>query len=94
MRNWTAQRPRRTNRKRNEHGNKHEPEIEKTKKLGRSVLEDLGRSGAKTEHQTEKGAKHSKKWAWEVRFAGFRHLSDQNGPPERETNTETNTGQR
>ena len=44
------QRPKRTTRKRNEHGNKH-----------RSVLEDLGRSGAKTQHQTENGAKHPRK---------------------------------
>ena len=37
---------------------------EKTKELGRSGLDDLGRSEPKTEHQTEKGAKHSKKWVW------------------------------
>ena len=59
-----TQRLKQTTRKIYEHGNKHRPEMEKTKKLGRSVLDDLGRSGAKTEHQTHKGATHSKKWAW------------------------------
>ena len=57
------QRPKRTTRKRNEHGHKHRPEIEKTKKLGRSVLDDLGRSGAKTEHKTEK-EKRTRKRIW------------------------------
>ena len=58
---FTGFRPKRTAGKRNEHGNKHRPEIEKTKELGRSVLEDLGRSGAKTQHQTENGAKQPRK---------------------------------
>ena len=49
-----------TTRKRNEHGNKHRPEIEKTKELGKSFLEDLGRSEPKKQNQAEKGAKHAK----------------------------------
>ena len=36
-----------TSRKIYEHGNKHRPEMEKTKRLGRSVLEDLVRSRTK-----------------------------------------------
>ena len=67
-----SQRPKRTARKRNEHGNKHRPEIEKTKELGQNGAPNREWSDAFQEMGMG-----------DVRFAGFKHLSGQNGPPER-----------